>query len=308
MLPKDLSTFHHVVMMGSIRKASEKLGAAPSSISRKIFVLERQFGTALFDRTSNGLVLTHAGRLVAEYAKAAVLDFESLRADLDDLRGVSRRLIHVAAVESFAVDHPVAALERFRRKYEGVAFRFTVLPAPQVPPAVSRGECDIGLAFCSAPDPAITVLEKVSEPIVVAVPPGHPLTARASLSLRDLSTYPIALPESSFLVREMFDQACYAAEVEIEPMLTANSFGSLKGFVTSGAGIAVLPRGAVTHEEKHGELVTIPLDVTSLTKTTIDIIVRKRRLPRVVRLFAEELHRTLTLRLADQTDRNPPAP
>jgi len=286
-------------MAGSIRKASEKLGTAPSSLSRKILVLERQFGTALFDRTSNGLVLTHAGRLVADYAKAAVLDFECLRADLDDLRGLRRRLIHVVAVESFAVDHPVAAVERFRRKYEGVSFKFTVVPAPQVPPIVSSGECDIGVAFCAAPDPAISVLERVSEPIVVAVPLDHPLSGQRCASLHELARYPIALPESTFLMREMFDQACNAADVQIVPTLTANSFGSLKGFVSSGAGIAVLPKGAALHEERHREFVTLPIDVESLSRTTIDIIVRRRRLPRVVRLFAEELHQTLSARIAD---------
>jgi hypothetical protein len=40
--------------------------------------------------------------------------------------------------------------------------------------------------------------------------------------------------------------------------------------------------------------------VESLSQTTIDIIVRKRRLPRVVRLFAEELHLTLSARVTNQ--------
>ncbi|MDT9598679.1 LysR family transcriptional regulator [Sphingosinicella rhizophila] len=291
--PRDLATFHHVVLAGSIRKASNELNVAPSSISRKIIILEHQFGTALFERTPKGLVLTYAGHLVAEYAKSTVLDFERLRADLDDLRGVKRRLIHVAAVESAAVGRSAVAIERFRQNYKGVTFKFTVVPAPQVPQIVSRGECDIGLAFCCAPSPGIKILESISEPIVAVAPKEHPLSRNSCITIGELADYAVALPENSFRVRELFDQACYAADVEIEPSLTSNNFGSLKGFVTSGAGVAILPRGAVAHEEKQGEVVTVSIDVDSLSCTTIDIIVRKGRLPRIVGLFVEEMQRTL---------------
>jgi DNA-binding transcriptional LysR family regulator len=72
MFPGPLRAFHEAVQAGSIRKASEKLGLAPSSVSRQIAILEHLMGTALFNRSLGGVELTHAGALVAEYAKATV--------------------------------------------------------------------------------------------------------------------------------------------------------------------------------------------------------------------------------------------
>src|SRR6202044_3357734 len=124
MFPGPLRAFHEAVQAGSIRKASERLGLAPSSVSRQIAVLEALMGTSLFNRSLGGVVLTHAGALVAEYAQSAVMDFDTLRLDLDDLKG-SRGLIRVAMVESIASDGPVKAASAFRKTFKGVAFEFT---------------------------------------------------------------------------------------------------------------------------------------------------------------------------------------
>ncbi len=66
MFPGELRAFHVVAQTGSIRKASEALDVAPSSVSRKIALIEHQIGTTLLERTAAGVVLTHAGRMVVE--------------------------------------------------------------------------------------------------------------------------------------------------------------------------------------------------------------------------------------------------
>jgi DNA-binding transcriptional LysR family regulator len=87
-----MRAFYEVVCTGSIRRASERLNTSPSSVSRQIALLEHEIGTALFDREATGMTPTHAGRLVAEYARSVVLDYDGLRADLNDLKGDRRAL------------------------------------------------------------------------------------------------------------------------------------------------------------------------------------------------------------------------
>jgi len=54
MFSASLRAFDETVRAGSIRKASEALGVAPSSVSRHIALLEREMGTTLFDRKARG--------------------------------------------------------------------------------------------------------------------------------------------------------------------------------------------------------------------------------------------------------------
>lgn len=289
MLPGGLTAFHAVVEAGSIRRASAAMGVAPSSVSRQIALLERQVGTVLLDRSASGVALTHAGKLVAAYARSAVLDFDSLRADLDDLRGSRRRLIRIAMVESIVSGGPMDAVHAFRERFDSVQFEMNIVPAPMVIDLVKRGACDIGIAFCSAPDLEVNRISSLHEPIVLVAPYDHPLAEKAAVSLADIVGAPVALPNANYGFRQMFDRACHAAGLHIEPALTANGFEAIRDFVRSRTGVGILPYRAVAREQRKGDLVAVTIDEPALSETTLEIVVRRRRLARVVRLFADQL-------------------
>jgi DNA-binding transcriptional LysR family regulator len=296
MFPSELRAFHAVAQSGSIRKASELLDIAPSSVSRKVALLEQQMGTTLLDRTSVGVKLTHAGTLVAEYARSVVLDYDSLRADLNDTRGSRRKLIRLETVESIVSGGLVEAVAAFRTKFDAVAFRITMVPAPQVVEDVQRGECEVGLTFCCPPQVDVVKLASIPEPIILVVPNNHALAAAETVALHDLNSLALALPDTTFGVRRIFDRAVQDAGLagELVPALTSNSFEALRDFVRSGAGVAILPYRAVLRESTNKWLKAVSIDHPMLTETTVDIItLRKHRPPRVVTAFIEQLVQTL---------------
>ena len=296
MFPSELRAFYAVAQSGSIRKASELLNIAPSSVSRKVALLEQQMGTTLLDRTSVGVSLTHAGTLVAEYARSVVLDYDSLRADLNDSRGSRRKLIRVETVESIVSGGLVEAVAVFRAKFDAVSFRIRMVPAPQVVEDVQRGECEVGLTLRCPPQSDIVKLASVPEPIILVVPNDHALAGAETVTLQDLIELPLALPDVTFGVRRIFDRAVQEAGLagELNPALTSDSFEALRDFVRCGAGVAILPYRAVLRESTHKWLKAVPIDHPMLTETTIDIItLRKHRPSRVVSIFIEQLIRTL---------------
>jgi DNA-binding transcriptional LysR family regulator len=286
----NLRALDETARAGSIRKASATLGVAPSSISRNIAILEREMGTALLERRADGVELTHAGRLVAEYARSVLLDYDSLKADLDDMRGTQRRLLKLALVESVASHGPINAVTRLVDRFRAISFNIRLMPAPRVVESVLQGRCDIGIAFCAEPDSEILTLASVPEPIVFVVRPDHPLASVAKVSLHEISDLPLAVPDFDFGVRQILERSTAAAGIRLTPVLTCNDFEILRGFVRCGAGAAVLPMRAVTRDEQAGLLKAIPLTDSAFRDATIDIIVlRKRRLPRVVKAFADVL-------------------
>jgi DNA-binding transcriptional LysR family regulator len=296
MFPSELRAFHAVAQSGSIRKASELLEIAPSSVSRKVALLEHHIGTTLLDRTSGGVKLTHAGSLVAEYARTVILDYDSLRADLNDWRGSRRKLIRVEAVESIVSGGLLEAVAAFRTKYDAVSFRLTVVPAPQVVEDVRRGECDLGVTFCCPPQPDIVKVASIPEPIVLVVPNDHPLAGVKSVTLNDLEGSSLALPDVTFGVRRILDRAAQEAGLAatLNPALSSNMFEALREFVRCGAGIAILPYRAVMRESARNSLKVIPIDHPALREATIDVItLRKHHPARIVANFIDQLTQTL---------------
>lgn len=285
-----LRAFVETVRAGSIRKASEVLRVAPSSVSRHIAILEHEMGTALFNRRAGGVELTHAGKLVAEYADSVLVDYDTLRTDLNDMRGTQRRMIRLALVESVAAYGPINAIGEFFEKYPTVSFNVRLMPAPRVTEAVIQGQCDIGVSFCTQPDPELLTLSRIPEPIVLVVRTDHALAAAPEADLADITAMPLALPDVDFGVRQIIDRASAVRGFRFAPVLTSNVFGTLRDFVRCGAGAAILPKRAVVRDEQAGNLKTIPLIGSMFCDATIDVVVlRKRRLPRVVKSFVDIL-------------------
>lgn len=69
---KPMSYLYEVGIQGGIRRAADILGINPSVISRQIAQLERDLQLPLLERRGRNVVLTEAGRLLAEdFLKAA---------------------------------------------------------------------------------------------------------------------------------------------------------------------------------------------------------------------------------------------
>jgi DNA-binding transcriptional LysR family regulator len=289
MFSGSLRAFDETVRAGSIRKASEILGVAPSSVSRHIAMLEREMGTALFDRRSRGVVLTFAGRMVADYARSVLVDYDTLRTDLNDLRGTQRRLIRLSVVESIASSGLVEAINDFLKRFPTLSFSIRLLPAPAVVEAVRQDLCDIGLAFCVEGDPDLLHLARLSEPIVVLLAADHPQANAKEIHLADLAGVKLALPDDDFGVRRIFDRATAEAGLRLTPTLSSNVFETLREFVRGGGGAAVLPARAAGRSITHG-MACVPLAGPAFQDAHIDLIVlRRRRLPRVVKAFVDVL-------------------
>lgn len=266
---------------------------SPSVISRQLAVLERQFGTRLLDRSSAGMALTHAGRMVDRFARTMLLDYDTLRADIDDLRGIGRAQIRIAAIES-VTSAPLTALEMFREKFPNVTFRILTLTASQVEQAVREGLCDMGITLSTSPDPELRVVCEIGEPLVLAVAPGHALAGRRSIAMKDLADVALAVHESDHGVRRLVDLASRTHGFAVNPVLSSSSLAVLKDFARRGMGGAIITRGGGGATAARGQLVLVAIDEPVLGSGRIALLVRSdRRLSRALRLFTEAVAQIL---------------
>lgn len=282
--------FHETAQLGGIRRASEALNVSPSSISRQILILERVFGTSLIDRSAKGVELTHAGRLVHDFVRTVLLDYETLRNEIDDLRGVGRAVIRIALIESMATGAILSTLQIFRQRFPNVTYRLLVITAAEVVDAVKAGSCDLGITLGPLAEPELKTLCEIEEPFLLAVPPQHPLAGRETINLIELIDEPIAAHESEHGLRRLFDQACRSRGFTFSPVLSSSSLQTLKEFARQGLGGSIMTRRGAGEAATNGELVLIPLDEPLLDNCRLTLMARRDRRPsRILRLFTEEL-------------------
>lgn len=290
MFPGALRAFYEVARAGSIRKASDVMRVSPSSVSRQVAVLERQVGTRLLERSTDGVALTHSGKLVATFARSVIEEFDALKVDLDDMRGSRRRLIRIASVESVISGGPPLAMAEFKHKYPDINFQFSVMPAKQVIDAIRNDHCDVGITQNPPNDPDIVSLAEVSEPIVLAVCSEHPLAARSQVSFEELASLDLAVPDENFGVRAILDEVFYSHGIRPSPSMVSNSFEAIRSFISASNGAAVIPLRAVKDVFATAHLVPVMIDCDPLRRGAVHLVARRdRRMPRVVQLFVKLL-------------------
>jgi LysR family transcriptional activator of glutamate synthase operon len=129
-------------------RAAEELHIAQSALSHQIRRLERELGTALFERTSRRVRTTEAGEAVAARARRVLAEVDGARDEVDELRGVLRGRIWIGALlPAGELDVP-GLLARFSQEHPGVEVGLREGIAADMLRFLAAGELDA--AFCPA--------------------------------------------------------------------------------------------------------------------------------------------------------------
>jgi len=230
MLTTEVRYFLAVVDAGSLSAASQHLFVATSAISRQIQQLEDKTGVPLFERHARGMTLTEAGRIFERHVRQSQQAMESTLSEMKGRTALQRTTINIACPDGLAWNLLPALCSQFRQQYPSVSFHLKVGSSSQILENLNRGGCDLALQFCLHSERRVQVLGSWPAPIMVAMSAKHPLAVK-SFSLQDLSSYPIALPDQTTTVRQLFDLSCQLHGVFIEPMFTCNNFSSLYHFL-----------------------------------------------------------------------------
>ena len=139
MLPDlvSLALFTRVAEMRSITRAAEASHMALAAASRRISMLEHQYGVRLLERTARGTELTSAGRAALYHARQVLSQVDRLRDELQEYakgrKGHIRLLASASATSQFLPDD----LASFSADAPDVAMTFEEKSSGEIAQALS---------------------------------------------------------------------------------------------------------------------------------------------------------------------------
>lgn len=285
-----LRYFLEVVRCGSISEASQRLNVASSAISRQISSLEEMLDTVLFERRPRGMVLSAGGEMLAAHAQKMALEANRVVADLQALKGLRSGRIRVAATEGFGIDFLPRVICQFQKKYPSILFQVNIVSPAQVARQVREANADLGVTFNRQPEPDIKIVHQQPAPVLLVMRAGHPLSRLRQITLAQLRPYPLALPDASTTLRQLFDLACSRQQLEFEPALTSNYVQTLHNFLLDSDGLSLTGEVTVRYRVKTGDLITRPLRDRALDGRYTEVqTLAERALPRIVEIFLDFL-------------------
>lgn len=274
-----------VARCGSIRAAAEKLHVASSAVNRRVQDVEAELGTPIFERLPRGVRLTAAGELFLGYARRRQADLDQVRSQIEDLGGVRRGQVTLAASQALAPAFLPQAIHEFQALRPGIAFDVKVLDRERAVAAVTDFDADLGLIFNPPDLRGLAVLAQARQRTCAMVAPGHPLAGRASVRLKDCLDYPLALPDSSLSGRSVLEDLFEQSSAQPHPPLVSNSYEMMRGYAREAGGVSFqIEIGA----GPSAGAVAIPIDERRLpTGKLVLVALRERVLPVAAAAFAE---------------------
>ncbi|AZG46483.1 LysR family transcriptional regulator [Gordonia insulae] len=239
---RQLEYFVAVAAESGFTTAAARVQTTQPNISAQVRALERELGATLFDRSGRRVNLTEAGRAALPAARDALAAAESVRQAVADVNQVLRGNLSVGMVDGCTVRPLFATLGRFRDRHPGVGLSLIEGASDGLVGRVLRGEIDVALTGYAGDLPdGVDELCVVRERVVAALPIGHRLCSKNTVSLRDLGKEPlVGLPRGAG-IRTAFDRGAGDLRMSLE----ASSPDAVVELVAGGLGIGVLSESIV---------------------------------------------------------------
>ncbi|MFC4494287.1 LysR family transcriptional regulator [Streptomyces ovatisporus] len=254
---QQLTVLVSVARAGSYTAAARSLGCTQPAVSYRMRSLERAVGLPLVVKEGRGMRLTSAGRQLAERAEKVLAALRSMEGEFGGTRKSGGR-IRTASVRGACLSLLAAAVARFRTAEPEVEVTLGQLPSADAYRLLCEGRADLALVSESTggcrhrtggtPSPlldgrapedvggaGLLRFPLLTERPCVLLPSAHPLTARSSLSLAELSEQHWILRTG----RSRFLDACADAGFEPRVAATTDEQAVAHELVAEGAGIAL---------------------------------------------------------------------
>jgi DNA-binding transcriptional LysR family regulator len=256
---RQLEYFVAVAEEANFTRAAERVHISQSGVSAQIRQLEHDLGATLIDRSGRTATLTTAGKAALEHARAALASVDAVRQAVDEVNGLVRGRLVVGMVTACTVTPLFDALAAFHRSHPGVEISLVEDSSDRLIANVRSGAIDLALiGSAGVTPPGLDALPIISEPVVAAVPLGHPLARRQRATLAEIGEYLIVCLPKGTGIRTVFDQACTAHGVLPDIALQASAPDAVADLAIRGLGIAILSKSMT--ERHDGRLAAVAVD------------------------------------------------
>jgi DNA-binding transcriptional LysR family regulator len=288
-----LHYFDAVARAGSIRKAAERLNVTSSAVNRRIMDLEQELETPLFERRPRGVRLTAAGELFVHYVREQTSDLDRVRSQIEDLKGMRRGTVRLAASQALALDFLPREIAAYRARFPFVHFDVRVLDHIRAMTSLAEYEVDLVLVFRPPYLANFQPLMTFEQRLVAMMPSNHPLAAKSTVRLRDCARYPVALAEPEIGGRQLLDEALARHKLRFDIVAQSNSFEFLRHLVMRDNVISFQIGIGATSDEARG-IVTREIDVRDAPRSDLVLgQLNDRSLSVASAKFAEQLLQSL---------------
>lgn len=284
---RDLHVLAALDEAGTMAAAAGRLALSQSAVSKAVTELERSVGAQLLERSSRGVTLTDAGRVLVARGRVIVDEVEQGMAEIEALSDPARGLVRIGTTEPMA-SVVAETVGRLAEPYPGLRFQVAISDTDTLVEALRRRELDVVLTRWVAPLVSDELLAEVMfrTPLAVMCAKGHPLLRRRELRLGDLMDQRWTLsPPETFLGRLVGGAFRHRGlPLPAAAVITVSIYLRLN-LLASGRFLTVLPTTMLAHPTNRSWLRRLDVDLAETAGPIAAITLRRRRASGALQLW-----------------------
>jgi DNA-binding transcriptional LysR family regulator len=236
----------------SFTRASTRLHVSQSAVSAQIKLLEDEIGFTLFQRSTRGVEPTEAGRTFLYEAERIIGDLMTLSETARRLRGGQSETLNLGMVSGTAPIFIPKLFQNLTSTFRDVKVRLVTAPTQTIFSELQEERIDAGIAI--EPDPHRVPVGLIFDRLrtvemALVAHPDHALAKpKNPVHISELAGEPIVMNELNVgygqIVLSLF------ADIGARPNILAisDNVDTIKEIISSGTGLAILPRACVERE------------------------------------------------------------
>ncbi|KIC17155.1 MULTISPECIES: LysR family transcriptional regulator [unclassified Leisingera] len=238
----QLAVFREVMKTGSVSQAARNLHRTQPAVSAAIKTLEEELGLTLFLREGRRLVPVPEAHYLMVEASEILNRLETAQQNLVKMRERVRGAIRVVAMPGPSVILLPEFVSRFVADKPEVNVTLATRSSPQVRSLIAANSFDIGFCDMTRYQGDRKLYKTVELPCncLCAVPAGHRLARKDSISVQDLSGEPMGALQPDHSTHQATAQAFVQADADFNLRYDAEYFLPLFHFVAAGQACAVV--------------------------------------------------------------------
>ena len=284
-----LQLLREVARRGTIRAAASAMSITPSAVSQQLRILESEAGVPLLERRGRLVRLTDAGEMLVRHADVITAAITAAESDLASTQHEIAGTLRVAAIPTAARAVLPAAIASLGRAHPRLRLMLRDLETAESLPALATDEVDLAVVdeydeATRIREPGIELLDLLTEPIFVALPPGHP-AGDGPVPLAGLRDEAWIMDTEASGISRALVRACRREGFDPHVRSNCRDYSVIIALVEAGLGVAVLPGLALRDREIRARVA--PVDPPLERRVRIAVKPERRGHPAVAAMLAE---------------------
>jgi DNA-binding transcriptional LysR family regulator len=210
-------------------------------ISRAISRLETEVGAQLLRKSGRNLRMTVAGAAFKRHVDALLHQLDDGLAAVNQLVDPETGTVALASQLSLGTWLVPDLISSFGSAHPDVRFELQQVKDELTTSVLQNSRLDLEITTVRPTDRAVRWHHLLLEPLWLAIPRGHPLANRDHVLLQEVSAEQFIMLRPPSLLRRQSEELCERAGFSPSVAFEGEDIPTLRGFVTAGLGVAIVP-------------------------------------------------------------------